>query len=97
MKSYLQEWDEEYSAALDNAVRYGPWERSVHLTLAHAGAISWSHLSIKQKKAFAANVERGIVRNMKGIAFNLDTYNKRALVCAYMKRDERQKRFCSKR
>lgn len=97
MKSYLKEWDDEYSAALDNAVRFGPWEQSVHLTLAHAGALSWAHLSIEQKKAIAENVERGIVRNMQGIAFNLDAYKKRSLVCAYMQRDERQKKFCSKR
>ena len=96
MKSYLQEWDSEFSAALDNAVRYGPWEQSVHLTLTHAGAISWTHLSTDQKKVIAANVERGIVRNMQGIANNLDAYKKRTLVCAYMQRDERQKRFCSK-
>ena len=94
MKSYLNEWDNEYGTALENAVKYGPWEQSVHLTLAHAAGLSWRHLETDQKRLMAANVERGIVRSFERVGFNLDAYQKRPLVCVYMKRDERQKKFC---
>ncbi|PIE25434.1 MAG: hypothetical protein CSA60_00570 [Neptuniibacter caesariensis] len=94
MKSYLEEWDTEYNTALMNAVKYGPWEQSVHLTIAHAGAMSWAKLTAEQKRVVAANVERGIARNFQAIALNLDAYNKRTLVCAYMTRNDRQKKFC---
>lgn len=94
MKAYLAEFDDEFHQALLNAVQYGPWERSVHLTIAHIGAMSWTSLSAEQKSIIAANVSRGLKHNYKGIAFNLDAYKRRNLICAYMHRDENQQRFC---
>jgi len=94
MKAYLEEFDDEFNQALLNAVQYGPWERSVHLTIAHMGAMSWPNLSAEQKNIIAANVSRGLKHNYKGMALNLDAYKRRNLICAYMHRDENQQRFC---
>ena len=95
MKSYLNEFDEEYQEALSNAVRFGPWEQSVHLTLSHAAALSWASLTKEQKRVYAGNIERGIIRNMGSIRSTIDAYQKRSPICAYLKRDATQKKFCS--
>lgn len=95
MKSYLNEFDEEYQHALSQAIRFGPWEQSVHITLAQAGAISWGMLSREQKRLYADNVQRGIVRSQGGVGAALDSFKKRSVVCAYLKRSAEQKRFCS--
>ncbi|MAY43403.1 MULTISPECIES: hypothetical protein [unclassified Neptuniibacter] len=95
MKSYLKEFDDDYDKALSRAVRYGPWEQSVHLTLSHAAALSWVSLSLEQKHVFAKNVERALVRNSNNIRATLDAYKKRAAICAYLKRDALQATLCS--
>ena len=95
MKSYLREFDDEYHHALVQAVRFGPWEQSVHITLAQAGAISWGALSREQKRLYADNVQRGIVRSKEAVGAALDSFKKRSVVCAYLKRSVDQKRFCS--
>lgn len=95
MKSYLEEFDDDYDKALSSAVRYGPWEQSVHLTLSHAAARSWVSLSLGQKHVFAKNIERGIVRNSKDIRTALDAYEKRTAICAYLKRDALQAKLCA--
>lgn len=94
MKSYLGEFDKEYDEALRNAVTFGPWEQSVHITLAIAAPISWSSLSKKQKQIFASNIERGLVWSVSDIRSVLEAYRKRSVICAYLKRDEMQKRLC---
>ena len=94
MKSYLKEFDDDYDKALSSAVRYGPWEQSVHLTLSHAAALSWVSLSLEQKHVFAKNIERGLVRNSKDIRTTLDAYKKRTAICAYLKRDVLQAKLC---
>ncbi|WP_415893559.1 hypothetical protein ACMXYN_03755 [Neptuniibacter sp. PT8_73] len=94
MKAHMNEFDEEFNQSLLNAEQYGPWEQSVHLTLAHAGAISWSNLSAEQKSIIAEHVHRGLKHSFKGLADILNFYKKRSLICAYMQRDEKQKVFC---
>ncbi|WP_067869653.1 hypothetical protein [Neptuniibacter marinus] len=95
MKSYLKEFDEEYHQALINSLKFGPWEKSVHLTLSHAAALSWRALSLEQKRLFAKNIERGIVRNMPEIRSILSVYNRKSSICAYLKRDPIQNKLCS--
>lgn len=95
MKSYLKEFDDSYNRALSNAVRFGPWEQSLHLTLSHAAALSWSSLSIPQKHVFAKNIERGIVRNHVEIRSTLDAFRKLVPVCAFLKRDSQQAKLCT--
>lgn len=94
MKSYLKEFDEEYHQALINSLKLGPWEKSVHLTLSHAAALSWDSLSLEQKRLFAQNIERGIVRNMPEVRTILSAYTKTASICAYLKRDAMQNKLC---
>lgn len=94
MKAHLGEVDDEYQYALEQAVRFGPWEQSVHLSLTHAAVLSWSLLSKEQKGLYAENVERGLVRNFHAIRATLDRYQKRSVVCAYLQRSPKQKRLC---
>ncbi len=94
MKAHLGEVDDEYQFALEQAVRFGPWEQSVHLSLTHAAVLSWSLLSKEQKALYAGNVERGLVRNFHAIRTTLDGYQKRSVVCAYLQRSAKQKRLC---
>ena len=94
MKAYLSEWGSGFDEALSNAVRFGPWEQSVHLTVAHAGALSWKQLTSEQKRLVAANVERGIVRDIKPMKTSLNALQKRTVICAYMHRSVKQQKLC---
>ena len=95
VKAYLNEFDEEYHQALISAVTYGPWEKSVHLTLAHAAALSWPSLSLEQKRLFARNIERGMVRTLPEEDAILSAYQKKTSICAYLTRDYLQNKLCS--
>jgi len=94
MKAHLGEVDDEYQYALEQAIRFGPWEQSVHISLTHAAVLSWSSLSKEQKSLYAGNIERGLVRDFRAMRTTLDAYQKRSVVCAYLKRSPKQKRLC---
>jgi len=58
MKSHLQQLDVEYLYAVNQAVRFGPWEISSNEALVQAGFNGWARLSQNSQKITVAALER---------------------------------------
>ncbi len=53
---------DEYSRALANASRFGPWKNDTHRLVMDLGGETWEFLSPRAKREFILNVERGLHR-----------------------------------
>lgn len=95
MKALLGEFDSEYSRALSKAVKLGPWEPSVNLTLAQAAAISWHYIMPAERQIHAQNIQLGIERNLVRIKAILENYQQKAIICTYLRRNKQQKIMCN--
>lgn len=94
VKSYRGEYDAEFENALSKAVKYGPWDPGIHVTVAEAGVFGWRRLSIEERKVVAANIHRGLKFEFSSIQSIVRRYNGMILVCGYLPVDKRTTRFC---
>ena len=53
---------DEYSLALANAARFGPWKNDTQRLVMDLGSETWEFLSPRAKREFVLNVERGLQR-----------------------------------
>jgi hypothetical protein len=57
-KLYLQEFDDEFSAALSQAFAFGPWQIAVNRELTEISLIAWTKLSPQQQQATLESAQR---------------------------------------
>ncbi|WP_372743124.1 hypothetical protein [Neptunomonas sp.] len=94
MKAYLGEYDEEFSTAIAQAAKFGPWELSANLTVLEAGLMGWRQLAPELQMQIVAAAERATEHRFQSVRLLLDRYTLRYPVCAQMKRTPAQKKLC---
>ena len=62
VKSEVGERDEEFSLALANATKLGPWEPEVQLVVADVGTANWKELNAMQRDIVRRDILRGMRR-----------------------------------
>lgn len=97
-KARLNELDEEFALALDNAVEFGPWEPPVQLIVSDAAFRHWVELSEGQQQKIRANTLRGLKSVTGGQTRRMiqliRLHDKYAVVCPSMPTDSLFERVC---
>jgi len=94
MKASVEQFDHEFEAALIKAIKLGPWENSVNISVAEAGLLGWAALAPATQNAVIENIERGLKRNTPVLKKRLKTINKLGMACIYLKASNERKRLC---
>ena len=81
MKSHLQQLDVEYLYAVNQAVRYGPWEISSNEALVQAGFNGWHKLTKNSQQITIGALERVYQQTPRTARELLVHYFKQAAVC----------------
>jgi hypothetical protein len=81
-KLYLDEFDDEFMAALRHADELGPWEPTVQQTVLFAGLAAWQDLDAGLRQDLARAIERGAKRNTRRMFDIVNSYTRFDLVCA---------------
>ncbi|MCV6615753.1 MAG: hypothetical protein OIF35_12335 [Cellvibrionaceae bacterium] len=94
MKAYQQDFGASFAQAVQQAVRYGPWENTVNVQLALATQLAWPQLQAPSqqplKQALLENLNRGMRRNSKAIGRYLKQSPHRHHICAHLSRQHKQ-------
>jgi hypothetical protein len=80
-KVYLDQFDEEFFAALRNANVLGPWEPASQLSVLFAGLAAWDRLDADLRLAIEGVLERGGARNAEKMFQTVKTFRRFDLVC----------------
>jgi hypothetical protein len=72
VKSDLLEFDAEMDIALANATSFGPWEPGVLLIVTRIATTHSQYLSTEIRSTVAANVARGLLSPVKGVAAKIE-------------------------
>ena len=94
MKSALNQYDDEFSDAITQATRFGPWENAVNVTVTVAGFAGWHKLTEQTRRLVIENTERGLNRNTKRIKQQLTAINKLNLACIHIQSGHSRKKLC---
>ena len=68
VKAHLDEYDDEFEAALHNAARFGPFEPNVQVMVLDAGLEAWDLLSVESRRQVARLVRNGWAGNAHRLA-----------------------------
>lgn len=94
MKASVRQFDTEFEDAIIKAVKLGPWENSVNISVAEAGLLGWTSLAPSTQNAVIENIERGLKRNTPALKKSLKAINKLGMACIYLKASNERKRLC---
>ncbi|WP_143083804.1 hypothetical protein [Neptunomonas qingdaonensis] len=94
MKAYLGEFDQEFSTAVAQAAKFGPWELSANLTVLEAGLIGWRQLQPELQIQVLAAAERATDHRFRAVRTLLDRYRLRYPMCSQMTRSPQRKKLC---
>lgn len=94
MKAALNQFDEEFAQAVDNATRFGPWENAVNISITEAGFVGWHQLSETTRQQVLENTLRGLKRNNNQIKQRLKALNKLTLACIHIPSGPARKKLC---
>ena len=94
MKASVQQFDHEFETALIKAIKLGPWENAVNISVAEAGLLGWAALTPATQNAVIENIERGLKRNTPVLKKRLKIINKLGMACIYLKASNERKRLC---
>ncbi len=81
LKFKLDEFDEEFKSALNNAMNLGPWEPGVQITMAEVGLSAWDKLEYAQRVAIVENIRRGVTMQAQVMLEILKKYGQLRMVC----------------
>ena len=97
MKSHLQQLDVEYLYAVNQAVRFGPWEISSNEALVQAGFNGWNKLTVNSRKITINALERIYQQEPKAARRLLEHFSKQTTVCPLLTVEKFSKdRVCKK-
>ncbi len=88
MKSHLQQFDVEYLYAVNQAVRFGPWEISSNDALAQAGFNGWAQLSEKSQNITVDALERVYQQSPKTARKLIRHFANQDYVCSKIRLDK---------
>ena len=80
-KLFLDEFDEEFFAALRHADGSGPWEPSTQQVVLFVGLASWQKLDPEMRRSIGAAIERGGVSNGLKMFEIVKSFGRFDLVC----------------
>ena len=81
LKYKMSEFDQEFQAALSNAMNLGPWEPHVQTTIAEVGLSAWDKLEYAQRQAIIENIRRGVTVQAQVMLDILKKYGQLRMIC----------------
>ncbi len=81
-KYRLGRFDAEFSAAMQHALDFGPWEPAVQLAIADAGLGAWEELDSASRDRMRENLRRAAVRQSDALAQIAFGQRRTDVICA---------------
>ena len=95
-KYQLEQFDEEFSAAMRHALEFGPWEPAVQLIVADTGLGAWNKLDSDLRNRVSENLQRTALRQADALARIAAGHGRIDIVCATSNDTMKNKVKCSK-
>ncbi len=96
VKSHLQEFDQQYTDAIDQAIATGSWEIASNNAISQAGFNGWDTLNDNFKLKTVRALER-VYQQRKSTAIEIANYYQRANeICSLLLNEGFRKRVCNK-
>ncbi|WP_293268640.1 hypothetical protein [Neptunomonas sp.] len=94
MKAYLGEIDDDFSEAIEQAAKTGPWELSANLAVLEAGLLGWDQLTPELEALVLAATSRASEHGSNAVRVLLDRYEFRSFICSLLEPSSHQKKMC---